>query len=33
VKIAELREVVRRVIEGEDVLKLEKLVETRIKEE
>lgn len=33
VKISELREVVRKVIEGEDLLKLGKLVETRVKEE
>ncbi len=32
VKISELREVVRKVIEGEDLLKLGKLVETRVKE-
>ena len=33
VKISELREVVRKVIEGESLLKLGKLVETRVKEE
>lgn len=33
VKISELREVVRKVIEGEDLLKLGKLVEARVKEE
>ena len=33
VKISELRELVRKVIEGEDLLKLGKLVETRVKEE
>ncbi|MBM3247294.1 glycine--tRNA ligase [Candidatus Pacearchaeota archaeon] len=32
VKISELHEVVRKVIEGEDLLKLGKLVETRVKE-
>ncbi len=32
VKISELREVVRKVIDGEDLLKLGKLVETRVKE-
>jgi glycyl-tRNA synthetase len=33
VKIRELREVVRKIIDGEDLLKLGKLVETRVKEE
>jgi glycyl-tRNA synthetase len=33
VKISELREVIKKVIDGEDVLKLGKLVETRVKEE
>jgi glycyl-tRNA synthetase len=33
VKISELKEVVRKVIDGRDVLKLGKLVETRVKEE
>jgi glycyl-tRNA synthetase len=32
VKISELKEVVRKVIEGEDILKLGKVVETRVKE-
>ncbi len=33
VKISELRDVVRKVVEGEDVLKFGKLVETRVKED
>jgi len=33
VKISELKEVVRKVIDGGDILKLGKLVETRVKEE
>jgi glycyl-tRNA synthetase len=32
VKISELKDVVRKVIDGEDILKLGKLVETRVKE-
>ena len=33
VKITELKEVIRKVIDGEDLLKLGKIVETRVKEE
>jgi glycyl-tRNA synthetase len=33
VKIAELKEIMRKVISGEDLLKLGKIVETRVKEE
>jgi glycyl-tRNA synthetase len=32
VKISELKEVIRKVLDGEDLLKLGKLVETRVKE-